>query len=231
MTIFELAKHQLDIGFSTNRREEMLAFWRAQPGVVYEGPLSVGGGVQQHRHQCRGSIVKINHARNDLPSTPKTGYARVLIASPGLETVEADKDPEGTLVQRVPPGTDGITQLGVVVGVRDLAAHKKFWGEIIGLAPATRAGPDAFCVGDSVLFLEHDPAATPASTMEGPGFRYLTLQVWDADGVHADVLSRGGTEGRPPITHGAVARYSFVRDPDGNWIELSQRASLTGPVA
>jgi lactoylglutathione lyase len=27
-------------------------------------------------------------------------------------------------------------------------------------------------------------------------------------------------------------RYSFVRDPDGNWIELSERASLTGkPVA
>jgi hypothetical protein len=23
-------------------------------------------------------------------------------------------------------------------------------------------------------------------------------------------------------------RYSFVRDPDGNWIELSERASLTG---
>lgn len=27
-----------------------------------------------------------------------------------------------------------------------------------------------------------------------------------------------------------VARFSMVRDPDGNWIELSQRGSLTGPL-
>ena len=28
-------------------------------------------------------------------------------------------------------------------------------------------------------------------------------------------------------TLGGTARISFIRDPDGNWIELSQRASLT----
>jgi lactoylglutathione lyase len=43
-------------------------------------------------------------------------------------------------------------------------------------------------------------------------------------------VARGGTEGRPPLTLGATARISFVRDPDGNWIEISQRASLTGPL-
>jgi lactoylglutathione lyase len=35
-------------------------------------------------------------------------------------------------------------------------------------------------------------------------------------------------EGYAPVSLGKVARISFVRDPDGNWIELSQRASLTG---
>ena len=29
---------------------------------------------------------------------------------------------------------------------------------------------------------------------------------------------------------GDVARISFVRDPDGGWIEISQRASLTGAL-
>jgi hypothetical protein len=29
---------------------------------------------------------------------------------------------------------------------------------------------------------------------------------------------------------GSTARISFVRDPDGNWIEISQRASLTGTL-
>ena len=48
------------------------------------------------------------------------------------------------------------------------------------------------------------------------------------------VLAHGGREARAPVTLGTTARISMVRDPDGNWIELSQRASLTGslePVA
>ena len=66
--------------------------------------------------------------------------------------------------------------------------------------------------------------------MTGRGFRYVTVQVWDVDGEHAGIVERGGAEGRPPITLGTTARISFVRDPDGNWIEVSQRASLTGPL-
>ena len=33
-----------------------------------------------------------------------------------------------------------------------------------------------------------------------------------------------------PVTLGTTARISMVRDPDGNWIELSQRASITGSL-
>lgn len=62
------------------------------------------------------------------------------------------------------------------------------------------------------------------------GFRYLTIQVRDVDAEHAGIIARGGSEGRPPVTLGTTARISFVRDPDGNWIEISQRASLTGPI-
>jgi len=58
----------------------------------------------------------------------------------------------------------------------------------------------------------------------------LTIQIRDVDAEHRRVIERGGRGGRPPITLGTVARVSFVRDPDGNWIELSQRASLTGPL-
>jgi lactoylglutathione lyase len=42
--------------------------------------------------------------------------------------------------------------------------------------------------------------------------------------------ARGATEGGAPVTLGTTARYSLVRDPDGNWLEISQRASLTGPL-
>ena len=41
----------------------------------------------------------------------------------------------------------------------------------------------------------------------------------------------GAWEGRAPSVLGDVARISFVRDPDGNWIEISQRKSLTGSLA
>jgi lactoylglutathione lyase len=33
------------------------------------------------------------------------------------------------------------------------------------------------------------------------------------------------------MTLGDTARISMIRDPDGNWIELSQRASIVGSIA
>ena len=40
----------------------------------------------------------------------------------------------------------------------------------------------------------------------------------------------GVWEGAASVTLGTVAQISFIRDPDGNFIEISQRASLTGPI-
>ena len=53
---------------------------------------------------------------------------------------------------------------------------------------------------------------------------------FEVDREHAHVLAHGGREARAPVTLGTTARISMVRDPDGNWIELSQRASLTGSL-
>jgi lactoylglutathione lyase len=67
--------------------------------------------------------------------------------------------------------------------------------------------------------------------MTGLGYRATSpCQVFEVDREHAGILARGGAEGRAPLTLGKVARISFVRDPDGNWIEISQRASLTGSL-
>ena len=68
------------------------------------------------------------------------------------------------------------------------------------------------------------------ASRDGLGYRYTTIQVFDCDAEHAGILARGGAEGASAITLGKTARFSFVRDPDGNWIEISQRASLTGPL-
>ncbi|MGH6971347.1 MAG: VOC family protein, partial [Caulobacteraceae bacterium] len=62
------------------------------------------------------------------------------------------------------------------------------------------------------------------------GWGYITFQVFKVDKEHAFVLGHGGGEATAPVTLGTTARISMVRDPDGNRIELSQRASIVGSL-
>ncbi len=92
------------------------------------------------------------------------------------------------------------------------------------------AGPRSARCGDSLLFVEEGPGGSKTDDFIGPAFRYLTVQIFDADEACDQIVARGGRLGRAPISHGKVARYGFVCDPDGNWIEISARTSLTGIV-
>ena len=131
----------------------------------------------------------------------------------------------------VPKGAHGIERIGVRLKVRDVAAHRKFYAEALGLPEGPSAGSAAtFLAGDTVLPLEQAADAPSDSGMDGKGWRYITFQVFEVDREHANVLAHGGREARAPVTLGTTARISMVRDPDGNWIELSQRASLTGSL-
>ena len=78
--------------------------------------------------------------------------------------------------------------------------------------------------------LDESPDAPSDAGMTGRGWRYITFQVFKVDEDHARVLAAGGREAMAPTTLGTTARISMVRDPDGNWIELSQRASLVGAI-
>jgi lactoylglutathione lyase len=66
--------------------------------------------------------------------------------------------------------------------------------------------------------------------MQGSGWRYITFQVFKVDESHAAVLAQGGVEALAPVTLGITARISMIRVPDGNAIELSQRASIVGSL-
>lgn len=223
----QLAKPRFDIGLSTNAIEPMLAFWQGQVGVPFDHLLPIRRGQDQHRHDLLGSVLKINHHEAALPANPPSGYRELLIAREGLSAARALADPEGNRVSLVPPGADGVTQIGVRLAVRDLAAHRRFYAEGLGL-PEER--PGAFRAGESLILLEEAPDAPADAQMAGPGWRYITLQVFKVDEEHAGVLARGGREALAPITLGTTARISMVRDPDGNWIELSQRASIVGSL-
>lgn len=225
-----LVKPMFDIGLSTNAIKPMLAFWQGEIGVPFDRILPIRAGMDQHRHDLMGSVLKINSHTAPLPDSPPSGYRELLIAREGLAAPRALADPEGNRVSLVPPGTHGVRQIGVRLAVRDLAAHRRFYGETLGLPEEAYAPGAAFRAGESVILIEQDDAAPLEASFEGPGWRYITFQVFRTDIEFAKAVAGGGREAMAPVTLGTIARIAMVKDPAGNWIELSQRAELAGTL-
>jgi lactoylglutathione lyase len=117
------------------------------------------------------------------------------------------------------------TNLRLHLHANDIAQAAVFYGDVLGLADK---GTNCFAVGASEIQLTQHRVA-PVERV-AVGYRYMTMQVFDVVATHAKILQLGGTEGMAPIRLGEVAYISFVCDPDGNWIEISQRKSITGSL-
>lgn len=221
-----LAKPHLDVGFSTNDWEAARHFWGDTVGLAYEEYLKIGSGVRQHRFGVHGSVVKVNHAREPLADAP-TAYLGVRIASATVTEPVALATPDGTAVSLVPPGHDDIVGIEVAMAVADADTARRFWVDGLG---GTALDEHRVRVGDTVVRLVPEPGRAPMTTRSALGFRYLTVQVHDVDTEHARMVALDFAEEFPPVTLGTTARISFVRDPDGGYLEISQRASLTGPL-
>jgi predicted enzyme related to lactoylglutathione lyase len=219
-----LAKPAVDVGLFTNKRADMLAFWQQEIGVPFAELLPLGGGVQQHRHAIGESVLKINHCREPLVPAPATGIRRLTLGRPDVIRERLLTDPDGNQVMLAPAAE--VEQIRVDLTVSHLASHLDFYGGALGL-PAMDAR--TFRCGVSQIRLS-EGEATADPEQRAAGYRYLTIQVFDVRACHAAVIGKGGREGRPPMRLGDVAHISFVRDPDGNWIEISQRKSITGSL-
>jgi lactoylglutathione lyase len=226
-----LAKNVIDVGLSTNQLEPMLTFWQQDVRLRFDHVLPVRRGLKQYRHDARGSVIKLNYQIEPLPDAAPSGYRELVIAREGLDKPRAMLDADGNRVRLVPPAYDGVTQIAVVMVVRSLTEHRKFYGDILGFAEQDWPGGTAFRLGDSLVLLEEDSAASVDPPRQARGWRYITLQVADIDAVHDELRSKGVREGLAPITLGDVARISMILDPDGNWIELSRRASIVGSAS
>lgn len=223
----DLAKDRIDVGHYTNRWETGAeSFWRDTVGLAYEELLKVGGGVHQHRFGLRGSVCKVNAARAELPSAP-TAFRRLVIADDTVEEPQLLLDPDGTEVEVVPAGHGGVVDLGIVWATRDVEELGRLLVDGFGAADE---GDGGYRIGTSLLRLTHDPDVAPVEGMFAAGFRYLTVQVRDVKQEHERLLDVGWSEGRAPVKLGETAYISFVRDPGGSWVEVSQRANLTGPL-
>lgn len=214
----KFAKPAFDVGFATNAIEAYAEFWGADAGLDYDHLAKLGGGFHQHRWRQGDSIVKVNHTRAPLPDASMGGYRGLSLASDrALELVS----PDGVPVALKP---DAAADLTLHVVANDLDAFTRFYGERLGLEPD---GAHAFRLGRSRIIAIAGETKSPVPGWREKGLRYMTVQIFDCDGLTA-AMERAGVEiGQPPRTVGQV-RYSFVRDADGNWIELSERASLTG---
>jgi catechol 2,3-dioxygenase-like lactoylglutathione lyase family enzyme len=213
----DLAKPCLDVGLYTDRYEDMRAFYCDRLGLPYEELLKAGRGVHQHRVGLHGSVLKINASREPLEDA-RSNFVRLEIAG---DLYEMMQDPDGTHVWTR----------------QDLDAIAIHWQSTDPdrLAAMLRDGFDAvqvdsnrWKVGTTTLVVQ--PNGQPMGPMRARGLRYLTVQVRDVRAEHARLLSLGWSEGTPPVRLGDTAFISFVLDPDGAPIEISQRASLTGPL-
>ncbi len=223
----DIAKQHLDVGLFSQKRDEQLDFWQQTVGLPYDHMGKLGGGVQQHRHHMNGSILKMNHSRNPLPTLAPSGIVGLQIAREGLREARTLADPDGNRVMLVPKGLDGVEGIAVMLKVNDPAQHDRFWTDVMQFE---RAGDGRYRCGDTLVVIAEQGPVEHRDAWQGVGFRYLTVQVWDCLSEYDGIIARGGTSAGEPRVLGDTVRYAFVCDPDGNHIEISQRASLTGDL-
>jgi catechol 2,3-dioxygenase-like lactoylglutathione lyase family enzyme len=213
----ELAKQCLDVGLYTDRYDDLRAFYVDELGLPYEELLKAGRGVHQHRVGLKGSVLKLNASREPLTDS-HTNFVRLDIAN---DLYNIFRDPDGT-------------DVWLRQDVETIAIHwqssdpERLAGMLRDGFDAVHVGDNRWKVGTTTLVLHTNGKAQ--GPMRSRGFRYLTVQVFDVRAEHARLLSLGWTEGTAPVRLGDTAYISFVLDPDGAPIEISQRASLTGPL-
>ena len=220
----KLAKQHLDIGLFTNEIDAHREFWANQVGLRLDHELKLNEGWIQHRFDAHDSVIKINEYRTPLRQQAPSGYRELIIAH-DKDTRWEGVHPGGEKVRLVPAGTDGVVGVGITVATPDRDRMMAFYLEAMQFEQADDY--IARC-GDSLLFVEQGTGGTKTDTFIDANFRYLTVQIYDADQACEEIVARGGSLGQAPVSFGDVARYGFVCDPDGNWIEISARTSLTG---
>jgi lactoylglutathione lyase len=220
-----LAKQHLDIGLFTNDIAAQRAFWADTVGLRLDHELEMAPGWVQHRFDAHGSVIKVNHRTEPLPDLPPSGYSALSIAAASGGSDWTGRHPGGDRVDLVASGSGGVVGIGITVASPDPGRLLEFYRTALEFE---QVEPDVLRCGDSIFRIVEGPGGSDVEDFAAPGFRYTTVQVYDADREMDAIVSRGGRVVREPVNFAGIARYGFVSDPDGNWIEVSARTSLTG---
>ena len=158
---------------------------------------------------------------------PPSGIVGLEIAREGLDRRAGAGDPDGNSVTPCAEGPGGVEGIAIMLRVNDPEAHDRFWTDAMQFE---RAGEGRYRCGDSLVVVAEQGRVERAKQWRGPGYRYMTVQMWDCIAEYEGILARGGASGGEPRVLGDTVRFAFVCDPDGNHIEISQRATLTGSL-
>ncbi len=231
----ELENQCLDFGMFTNHPETMHNFYNGELGLAFQGTTAMGPKFKLSRYALNGSVLKLWHAADPLPARAAAGYKSLTIADPKAGAPRTISDPDGNPLCFVPSGHNQVDQIEFQIGVSDLAAAERFYGEQLG---SERIAGGRYRFGRTILSLSADPAARQVKTealtnpldavvaMSGIGFRYLTIQVRDCAAEYELLMARGGVNPGVALSRaaGPLVGIFMVRDPDGNWVEILQRA-------
>jgi len=220
-----LAKQHLDIGLFTNRIEPQCAFWSNEVGLRLDHVLTLRRGWVQHRFDANGSVIKVNHRTTRLPVRPMSGFSELSVARTAQPAEWAGRSPDGDRVRVVLAGTRDVVGIGISISTPRPKVVHAFYRDVLQFDDG---GDGRLWCGDSVVDFVEGPGGSDIDDFARRGYRYLTMQVFDADREIAAIVDRGGRVAREAVNLGGVARYGFVADPDGNWTEISARTSLTG---
>jgi catechol 2,3-dioxygenase-like lactoylglutathione lyase family enzyme len=218
-----LARGKFDVGLLTGQPELMLSFWSEQLGLPVERTFEPTPGIVQHKLTMHGAVLKLNCVEGGLPSrTERRGMQLLRLVSALIDEPRHLVDPDGNAVHLFPPGHQ-LRTFAAHLAVSDEDAADRFYGSVLGLE---RIGERTFDVAGADLSFERTPAQAEGAA--GAGYGYLTLQVMDVHEAHALLCGRGASELQPPsdTAFAGGSSVSFVTDPDGNVIELSQRPDL-----
>jgi predicted enzyme related to lactoylglutathione lyase len=123
-----------------------------------------------------------------------------------------------------------LTQIRLLV--TDFPAVYRFYRDVLGLTPQFESedGPYAKLsppLGSAAVALQAraQVAALLPDVAQGPATdvrAVIALRVDDLDKVVAGIRERGGTVGAGPAPMGDRLRVAYVRDPEGNVVELQE---------
>jgi len=223
--VARLAKSLFDVALNTVDAAAHRAFWQGEINLPFNERLTIGKNAYQDRYDMGDAVLKVC-SYPSIPPATLSGYRELIIARRGASWCEYIT-PDGGRVSLVEPGMFGVDRIGLRMVVRDRCAHQRFFERALGFGVDVSGD---VLIGEGRLLLEERSDAPSDAGIVGTGWRCLTIQIYDLAAVHDKASMNGARVAVQPSRFGDIALYSMIRDPDGNWIELSQRALLTGPL-